>query len=89
MRARHGNELLGSIEPDGFMPQGSKVPEIATGSATDVKNRIRRLALDRIQEYQIVLADTVVLRTVTESPREPIVIRDRRCAEVADLFRIV
>ncbi len=38
MRARHGNELLRSIEPDGFMPQGSKVTEIATGSATEVKN---------------------------------------------------
>jgi hypothetical protein len=71
------------------MPQGPKVTEIATGSATEVKNRIRRPALDRIKERQVVLADIVVLRAVPESPREPIVIRDRRCAEPADLFRIV
>jgi hypothetical protein len=89
MRAGHGNELLRSIEPDGFMPQGSKVTEIATGPATEVKNRIRWAALDRIEECQVVLTDIVVLRTVPESPRESIVIRDRRCAEVADLFRIV
>src|SRR5271166_1276026 len=89
MRARHGNELLRSIEPDGFMPQGSKVTEIATGSATKIKNRIRGLALYRIKECQVVLADIVVLRPVPKSLRKPIVIRDRRCAEAAELFRIV
>jgi hypothetical protein len=37
--------MLRSIEPNGFVPQGSKVTEIATGSATEIKNRIRRLGL--------------------------------------------
>src|SRR5947207_11404034 len=89
MRPRHGDKLPGSIEPDGVVPQRSKVTEVTTGSATEIKNRIRRLALYRIEECQIILADIVVSRTIRESPREPFVIRDRRCAEAADLFGIV
>ena len=89
MRPRHGDELPGSIEPDRFVPQRSKVTEVAAGSATEIKYQIRRLALYRIKECQVVLADIVVSRAVPESPYEPIVIRDRRCAEAADLFRIV
>src|SRR5580704_10106743 len=89
MRARHGNELLRSIEPHGFVPQGSKVTEIAAGSAAEIKNRIRRVALYRIEECRVILADIVVSRTVPEGPCEPIVIRDRRFAEAPDLFRII
>src|SRR5260221_9147165 len=94
MRARHGDELLRSIEPHGFVPhgfvpQGSKVTEIAAGSTTQIKNRIRRVALYRIEECRIILADIVVSRTVPESPGEPIVIRDRRVGEAPDLFRII
>ena len=85
MRARHGNELLRSIEPDGFVPQGSKVTEIAAGSAAEIKDRIRRVPLYRIEECRVILADIVVSRTVQEGPCEPIVIRDRRFAEAADL----
>jgi hypothetical protein len=89
MRARHGDELLRSIEPHGFVPQGSKVTEIAAGSATEIKNRIRRVALYRIKECRVILADIVVAGTVPEGPCEPIVIRDRRFAEAPDLFRII
>jgi hypothetical protein len=71
MRARHGNELLRSIEPDGFVSQGSKVTEIAAGSAAEIKNRIRRLALYRVEESAVILADIVVSRTVPEGPCEP------------------
>src|ERR1700738_3031168 len=89
MRTRHGNELLRSIEPHGFVPQGSKVTEIAAGSAAEIKNRIRRVALYRIEECRVILADIVVSRTVPEGPCEPIVIRDRRLAEAPDLFQII
>ncbi len=89
MRASHGDKLLRSIEPHGFVPQGSKVTEIAAGSTTQIKNRIRRVALYRIEECRIILADIVVSRTVPESPGEPIVIRDRRVGEAPDLFRII
>ena len=89
MRARHGNELPRSVEPHGFVPQGSKVTEIAAGSATEIKNRIRRVALYRIEECSVILADIVVSRTVPEGSCEPIVIRDRRLAEAPDLFQII
>src|SRR5436305_15223730 len=89
MRAGHGNELQRSIEPDGFVPQGAKVTEIAAGSATEIKYRIRRVPLYRIEECRVVLADIVVSRTVPEGWGEPIVKRDRRLAEAADLLRVM
>src|SRR5579863_8854940 len=89
MRARHGHELLRSIESHGFVPQGSKVTEIAAGSATQIKNRIRRITLYRTEECRVILADIVVSRTVPERPRKPIVIGDRGFAEAPDLFRII
>src|SRR5882762_10112498 len=82
MRPRHGNELLRSVEPDGFVPQGSKVTEIAAGSATEIKDRVGRLALYRIEECRVILADIVVSRTVPEGSCEPIVIRNRGLAEM-------
>src|SRR3954452_18499966 len=89
MRPRHGDELPRSIEPDGFVPQASKVTEIPAGSATEIKDRIWRIALYRIEECRVILADIVVPRTVPEGAREPVVIREGRFAEATDLFRRV
>src|SRR5215211_6590139 len=89
MRPRHGNELPRSIEPDGFVPQGSKVTEIAAGSAPEIKDRIRRVAVYRIEECRVILADIVVPRTVPERPCESVVKRDCRFAEAADSFWLV
>jgi hypothetical protein len=89
MRPRHGDELPRSIKPHGFVPQRSKVTEIAAGSATEIKNRMRWVTLYRIEECRVILADIVVSRTAPESSREPIVIRDRRLAEAPDLFHII
>src|SRR5215204_7824509 len=88
MRPRHGNELLRSIESNGFVPQRSEVAKIAAGSATEIKDAVGRVTLYGIEECRVILADIVVSRTVPESSGEPIVKRDRRLAEVADLFRI-
>src|SRR3954451_9997525 len=89
MRPRHRDELPRSIEPDGFVPQGSKMTEIAAGSAPEIKDRIRWLALYRIQKGDVVLADIVVPRTLPERPCESVVIREGRFAKVPDLFRSV
>ena len=78
MRARHGDELLRSVEPHGFVPQGSEVTEIAARSTTKIKDGKRRLALYRIEEGRVILANIVVSRAVPESPGEPIVICDGR-----------
>jgi hypothetical protein len=51
--------------------------EIAARSATKIKDRIRRVALYRIEECRVVLADIVVSRAFPEGLREPIVICDR------------
>jgi len=47
MRARHGDKLLRSVEPHGFVPQGTEVDEIPAGSAAKIKDRIRWVALYR------------------------------------------
>jgi len=54
------------------------VKEIAAGPAAKIKDGIRRLALYRVEECRVVLADIVVSRAVPETPGEPIVIRDCR-----------
>jgi hypothetical protein len=81
IRARHDDELLRSVEAHGFVPQRSEMTEIAAGSTTEIEDGIRRVALYRIEECRVVLADIVVSRAVPESPGEPIVIRDRRVRE--------
>ena len=62
MRACHGHELQRSVEPDGFVPQGSEVTQIPAGSTTKIKDGIRRVALYRVEECRVVLADIVVSR---------------------------
>ncbi len=47
MRARHGHELQRSVEPHGFVPQGSEVTQIPAGSTTNIKDGIRRVRQDR------------------------------------------
>src|SRR5712671_6087763 len=89
MRARHGYELPRSIEPYGFVPQGSEVTEIPPGPTTKIKDGIRRVALYRVEECRVVLADIVVSRAGPESPSELIVIRDRRVGEAPDLLRVI
>ena len=89
MRARHGHELPRSVEPYGFVPQGSEVTEIPPGSTTKIKDGIRRVALYCVEECRVVLVDIVVSRAVPESPGKSIVIRDRRIREAPDLFRVI
>ena len=89
MRARHGHKLPRSIEPHGFVPQGSKVAEIPAGSTTKIKDRIRRVAFYRVDECRVVLVDIVVSRAVPESLGKSIVIRDRRVREAPNLLRVI
>jgi hypothetical protein len=78
MRARHGHELLRSVDPHGFVAQRPEVTEIPAGSTTKIKDGIRRVALYRVEDCRVVLVDVVVSRAVPESPSDLIVIRDRR-----------
>src|ERR1044071_9792431 len=86
MRACHGDELLRSVEAHGSVPQGSKVTEIAAGSATEIEDRVWWIALDGLKEGRITLADIVVSRAIPELRCEAIVISDCRFAKAADLF---
>ena len=88
MRARHRDELPRSIESNSFVPQRSEVAKIAAGSATEIKDPVWRITLYGIEQCRVILADIVVSRTVPEGSREPIVKRDRRLAEAANIFRI-
>ena len=89
MCSRHRDELPRSIEPNGFVPERSEVAKIPAGSATEIKDPVGRVTLYGIEQCRIILADIVVSRTVPEGSGEPIVKRDRRLAEAADLFRIM
>src|SRR3954454_4540719 len=89
MRACHGDELPRSVEPYCFVPQGSKVTEIAAGSATEIEDRVWWVALDGLKECRVILADIVVSCAVPELPCEPIVISDSRFAKAPGLFRTI
>src|SRR5215208_7093243 len=89
MCPRHRDELPRSIESNGFVPQRSEVAKIAAGSATEIKDAVGRVILYGIEECRVILADIVVSRTVPEGSGEPIVKRDRRLAEAANIFRIM
>src|SRR5207302_8180131 len=78
---RHGDKLARSVEAHGFVPQRSKVNQVAAGTAPEIQDRIGRLTLYRIEQGRVILADIVVSRTVPEGSCEPIVIRNRRLAE--------
>jgi hypothetical protein len=78
MRTRHRDEILRSVEPLRFVPQRSEMTEIAAGSTTKIEDGIRRVALYRVEERRVILADVMVSRACPESLGEPIVIRDRR-----------
>src|SRR5207302_8012529 len=73
MRLRHDDKLPRSIEPHGFVPQRSKVDEVAAGAAPEIQDRIGRLTLYRIEQGRIILADIVVTRAVPERSCETIV----------------
>ena len=88
MRLRHDDKLPRSIEPYGFVPQRSKVAEIAPGSAPEIKNRVGWVSLYHFEECRIILADIVVSRTFPEGSCAPIVIRNGGLAETPDLFHI-
>src|SRR3954469_13617804 len=89
MRARHGDELLRSLEPHSFVPQGSEITEIAAGSATEIEDRVWWITLNGLEECRVILADIVVSCAVPELPCEPIVISNRHFAEAPGLFRTV
>src|SRR5688572_1215440 len=86
VRPRHHDELLRPIKPHGVVAQGPEVAEIAARPATEIKDRIRRVALDSGEECRIILADIVVSRSLPEIPCEPIIKRDCRFAGAADSF---
>src|SRR3954466_16236956 len=86
MRACHGHELLRSVEPHGFVSQGSKVTEIAAGSATEIEDRVWWVTPDGLEEYRVILANIVVSCAVPELSCELILLSDRRFAKTPDLF---
>src|SRR3546814_9731011 len=57
--ARHGHEFLGPVQAHGIMSQCTKMAEVPTGSTTQIKDGVRRIALNRVQERCVVLADIV------------------------------
>jgi hypothetical protein len=78
VRSRHDDELLRPIKPHGIVAQGPEVAEIAAPSATEIKDRIRRLALYSGEESRIILADIVVSCSLPEIARKPIIKRNCR-----------
>jgi hypothetical protein len=74
--ARHGHEFLRPVQAHGIMSQCTKMAEIPTGSTTQIKDGVRRIALNRVQERCVVLADIVIPSAIPERVGQPIVMGD-------------
>src|SRR5258708_6834356 len=58
--ARHCHEFLRPVQAHCVMSQCAKMVEIPTRSTTQVKDGVRRITLNRVQERCVVLADIVI-----------------------------
>jgi hypothetical protein len=74
--ARHGREFRRPIQAHGIMSQCAKMAEIPTWSTTQIKDGVRRIALDRVEERCVVLADIVIACALPEGVGQPIVMGD-------------
>ena len=74
--ARHGHEFLRPVQAHGIMSQCTKMAEIPTWSATQVKDGVRRIALNRVEQRCVVLADIVIPCAIPERVGQPIVVGD-------------
>src|SRR3979409_1301466 len=64
--ARHGHEFRRPVQAHGIMSQCTKMAEIPTWSTTQIKDGVRRIALNRVQEPCAVLADIVIPWAIPE-----------------------
>ena len=83
--ARHLDEALGAVEPNGHVAERGEGLEVAPRPATEVEDRERRLALDVAQQRGDVLADIVVLGAEAEILGALVVMRQRAAG---DLFQL-
>ena len=58
--ASYRHKFLRSIQTNDMVSQRPKMVEVPAGSTTKIKNGIRVITLDRIEERCIVLADVVI-----------------------------
>ena len=74
--ACHGHEFLRPVQAHGIMAQCTKMAEIPAWPATQIKDGARRIALDRVEERCVVLADIVIPCAIPERVGQPIVLGD-------------
>jgi len=67
--ARPGDKRRGTFQPDRSVTERGKRLEIAPGSAAEIEDFERRIALDVLQQSRDVVADIVVARARARNPR--------------------
>ncbi len=77
MGAGHGDKRRRSVEADGLVAERVEVAEIPARSATQIENRVRRMAFYRIQKRYIVLADVMTSGSFPIGPSRPVIMHDR------------
>ena len=71
------HEARGAVEPDGLVPQGLEVRQIAAGAASEVEDREGRGTLDGAEQRVVVLRHVVVAGPLPERPRRGVVVGQR------------
>ena len=75
--ARHLDQFLGSVQANGLVAQRLEIAEISARPAAQINDAKGGLALDRLQECCMVLADIVVSGAIPVGLGHPIVVPDR------------
>ena len=86
--ARHRGEARGAFQADRDVAELGENLEVAPGSAAEIEDRERRLALDEAQQRGDVLADVVVARALPEFLRAPVVMLQREAGDFFQILRI-
>src|SRR5437588_975317 len=85
MGAHHLDEMFGAFQTYCDVTEFSKYLEVAAGPTAKIYYRIRRFALDGLQQGSNVLADVVIARAFPEIFGVLVVVSQR---EVSDLFQV-
>ena len=75
--AGHGDEGGGTVEARGLVSEGGEAAQVAARPAAQIENRVRRCALDRLQQGGHVLAYVVVGRAAAVGVGDAVVFGER------------
>ncbi len=80
-RSGHLDETRGSVEPDGLVPERSKVGQIAAGATAEVEQCEGGRTFDRAKERRVILGNVVGAGSLLKRLRRGVIVGERAGGE--------